>query len=1029
MTRPLFARLLPADMRSSRFALVALLPFALASAADAQWFPLHPGGGGQIQGIELDPSLPDRLYSLSDVDGVYRSDDGGQSFIAMNEALHTEAVSTIQVDPSDSDRLFLGTARGALRSTDGGLSWLPMGGSETVIGGSDGERTGIHVSTLTIDPVEPERVYFAHSWGWKHTYNFYWNALGFRDSDTFHPGEVYVTSDGGETWDIVTFEPESQYMDVYSIEVNPAANNEVYLAAQPGIYKSTDYGQTWEKMSTPEGAFFARGAAVTPDGAYLVATFTTEALPAYPGDPTPIPDDGNNSGNPNATVYTAAIASGADASWLRRDLALPQLEQSQGGPPATEYWRPSIDPRSTAETGYDVLVGTMLGRQGLYSATFFPDAASSNLTDAFWNRVLWREGSEGFQYDQGWDTPTILCRFYEFTPLSWGERRIWATGGQSLLEGDPGAAGWPESAASWSPRYTEFVGTDGPYDMYATRGIQSTVNYDQAALGSYVVQAQADNGLIESFDGGMSWTKQHQPRPGGSRLFSNARAVHIFDTVSPAVTLAAAGVGFGSGSGWTPLHAIVSDAPSSSTDWSISVDATLNGPKNDYVSSIVPALPEPGSTSQGVYVSYQGALGATGSVQYHPDVTELAQGRGAFTEIAGADGTLNNTYKLMAHPTDPAVLYRLTGSALYRMDRDAQGAWSDTELATGVKDYTVWPYNGFAYVAYGNNDRVNLSEDGGTTFQTVWTIPESAYGPWADWVFIQTAPDIGGMIGMGQELFFGTSQYKNRKPLGFYRASILNSGDGPSLVVQEWDGTREEGRLSNSRASNSAEIITIEGARYVALPTRGSGLWARPVPTDSVGVAIERLVPSDDAFARGGAFRDSVYGAAEVLELRQGDGGVNKSNIYLQFDLSEIELPTATATLRVYGSVSESASEALRMQLYSVATNEWDETTLTWSETPGTADRLAEIAITGTSDAWYEVDVTGFVNAQEEPVVSFMLRNPDGSPSLAVFSSKEGEQAPELLTGTLTSTPIDTSVDEVDKGDEAGSGHLPKPVV
>ena len=238
------------------FAFAALFCLGFVAAPHAQWEALHPGGGGQIQDIELDPSTPGRLYSLSDVDGFYRSDDYGLSYRSLNEGLHTDAVSTLEVDPSDPDRLFLGTARGVLRSTDGGESWMPMGGSEAVVGGDNGDQLGIHVSTLAIDPVEPEHVYFANSWGWKSTYTFYWGPFGYNlTSDIIHPGQVYVTADGGETWDIVTFEPNTSYMDVYSIEVNPAANNEVYLAAHPGVYKSTDYGQTWAKLPTPAGAF------------------------------------------------------------------------------------------------------------------------------------------------------------------------------------------------------------------------------------------------------------------------------------------------------------------------------------------------------------------------------------------------------------------------------------------------------------------------------------------------------------------------------------------------------------------------------------------------------------------------------------------------------------------------------------------------------------------------------------------------------------------------------------------------------
>ena len=786
--------------------LALTLAFYWPPTADAQWEALHPGGGGQIQDIQLDPSEPGRLYTLSDVDGLYRSDNYGASFRSLNENLHTDATAALAIDPSDSDRLFLGTARGVLRSSDGGSTWAPMADTEKLLGGDPNDRTGIvaqtgiNVAAIEIDPVEPDRVYFANSWGWKHTYNFYWQQLGFNQtSDIIHPGQVYVTGDGGETWDIVTFEPESQYMDVYSIEVNPAANNEVYLAAHPGVYKSTDYGQTWDKLPTPADAFYSRGLSVTPDGNFLVAAYTIEPLPAYPGDTTLSSNPNNNKGNANSAVYTSPVQNGTQATWLRRDLNLPQLEKSEGSSNfATGYWRPRIDPRSNATDGYAVLLGTMLGRQGLYSATFFPNG-SYNLDDASWERILWREGKDGFVYDQGWDDSDIFSRYYDYTPTTWPDRRIWATGGQSLFEGDPSAGDWPKGVASWEVRTALEAGTAGPYTTYTSPGLQSTVNYDQDALGSYVVQTMADNGVLESFDGGRTWTKERQPRASASTRFPNARAVEIFEGVSPAITLAAAGTGFAGGKGPTYLHALISDAPSPNDEWLLRVDVTLNRPIQDHVSSIVEAVREPGQP-QGVYLSYAGFGGNEGGIYYHPDVEQLARGQGQYDVIRAPSDSLDGTSKLMAHPSDPDILYRITSSSLFRMDRNAQGDWITTKLAKGASDFTVWEYAGRTYVAFGqkNGDKLLLSDDGGDTFQTAWTPPASEFGLWDDWLYTEKTPVIGGFVARGDELYFGVAYSKNRRSIGYYKATLDASGPSPTLAVENWTGS--ERAASKTRA-------------------------------------------------------------------------------------------------------------------------------------------------------------------------------------------------------------------------------------
>ena len=992
---------------------VALVVAVPIQPASAQWAALHPGGGGQVQDVTLDPTHQGTVYVLSDVDGVYRSTDYGERFESLNEGLHTEAAATIEVDPSDSQRLFLGTARGVLRSTNGGQTWQPMADTEKAFGGNPNktglvERTGLHVSTIEIDPVDPDRVYFANSWNYKHTYGFYWGQLGFNTtSDIIHPGEVYVTDDGGDTWSVVEFESTAAFMDVYSIEVNPVSHNEVYLSAHSGLYKSEDYGQSWDKLPTPAGAFYGHGAAITPDGAYLVAAYTIEALPAYFGDKTAIQDTTNNKTNPNSSVFTTPVLSGLAVDWQRRDQGLPLLEASQGSlGKAVEYWRPKVDPRSTAAGGYDVILGTMEGRQGLYRATFAPDA-TGNLTDAPWTRILWKEG-DGFAYDQGWDDPSILSRYYAFTPPTWGDARIWATTGQSFFEGNPSAVGWPTSAASWRARYTERRGSLGGLDLYATRGVQSSVNYDQAALGRYVIQAQADNGSIESFDGGQTWTDEHQPPPvPGENPNSNARAVHVFDGVSPAVTLLASGPGYGSGEGWTPLHALVSDTPSPSTAWNARIDASAElsatKPKQDYVSSIVEALPEAGRTTQGVYLAYLGYKGFRGGIYYHPDVTELAQGRGAFETIRPPSDSLKNTYKLMAHPSDPAVLYRLTGSDLFRMVRGASGEWVTTKLtgarrAGGANDFTVWAYGGRCYVAYGNSLGLRLSDDGGDTFRTVWEVPDgSTFGPWYDWLYTQKRLELFGFVARGPDVFFGLGMNKNRKGAGFYRATLDATGPGASVTVEDWSGSGD-GFMPNPRISGSAEIITIEGVDYVALPTRGSGLWVRPAP--GAVASDPTLRPTDDAYTRGGAFRNDTYGTADVLELSQGSGGVNKRNAFVKFDLSGVQTPVASATLRLYGSLSESTSGGVVTQVFSSTSDAWSEATLTWQTSPGFGSNLAEFTVDGTDDQWYEVDVTDFVNGESDGTASFLLRSITAFPGRTVFSSKEGDRAPELVVSS-----------------------------
>lgn len=77
-------------------------------------------------------------------------------------------------------------------------------------------------------------------------------------------GYVYITKDNGANWQNIT-PPGLQECLVNAIEVSPFDKATVYIATTrykfndhaPGLYKSTDYGRTWNKISSgiPHGAF------------------------------------------------------------------------------------------------------------------------------------------------------------------------------------------------------------------------------------------------------------------------------------------------------------------------------------------------------------------------------------------------------------------------------------------------------------------------------------------------------------------------------------------------------------------------------------------------------------------------------------------------------------------------------------------------------------------------------------------------------------------------------------------------------
>ena len=100
----------------------------------AQWMP---GGGGLcLHTILPDPSNPKRLFIAISTGGVYRTDDGGENWQPRNKGVRAQflpedqrfpewgqCVHKIVSHPSSPQRLFLQNHWGLYRSDDGGDSW------------------------------------------------------------------------------------------------------------------------------------------------------------------------------------------------------------------------------------------------------------------------------------------------------------------------------------------------------------------------------------------------------------------------------------------------------------------------------------------------------------------------------------------------------------------------------------------------------------------------------------------------------------------------------------------------------------------------------------------------------------------------------------------------------------------------------------------------------------------------------------------------------------------------------------------
>jgi photosystem II stability/assembly factor-like uncharacterized protein len=219
-----------------------------------------PGGwigpsGGTIVAIAIDPIRTNVIYAGSFGSGVYKSEDGGKTWISTSQGLTNLYINSLAVDPVHPSIIYAGTYKDQIyKSTDGGGSWKWSGA---------GMQADAIVYSIAIDPDVPKTVYAATR-GISNSGSAPWN------------GVLYKSTNGGGSWQISRENMGGTELQdwVYSVIVNPHANNQVLIAShQSGPFRSSDYGVTWKTIHDGIGDDSGRAIVIAPQPEYPVICF------------------------------------------------------------------------------------------------------------------------------------------------------------------------------------------------------------------------------------------------------------------------------------------------------------------------------------------------------------------------------------------------------------------------------------------------------------------------------------------------------------------------------------------------------------------------------------------------------------------------------------------------------------------------------------------------------------------------------------------------------------------------------------
>ena len=179
---------------------------------------------GRVCDILIDPGDPNIVYIAGAQGGVWKTTDGGMTWTPLTDALSSLASGDLAMDPFNNNIIYYGTGEqhfsgdsyygdGLFKTSNAGSTWVKMASTANV---------GSYIARVMVSPDNSNIIYVASDRGFVRT------------------------ADGGSSWSATLTTSWCTDMVVRTDSAN------IVLAAiyGYGIYKSTNYGQTWTQITS-----------------------------------------------------------------------------------------------------------------------------------------------------------------------------------------------------------------------------------------------------------------------------------------------------------------------------------------------------------------------------------------------------------------------------------------------------------------------------------------------------------------------------------------------------------------------------------------------------------------------------------------------------------------------------------------------------------------------------------------------------------------------------------------------------------